>query len=800
MLTISMVNIRRVILPAAMMNSNNRSGQEEPSPSTKRQKTSTNMSKNKEMKEENAHTIDDLNEERLEEIKQDQAKLENFVKSIQTVVDDVKAGRSQMTFEIFELGELMGSAKSHLKALQEKALKEPTIFRVAKIDYGLKDSEMSYMYDLDQFESRVNDLFDWFENENYKRFMAPYFPLIQSSGMGKTKLLYEFCRRTNERSTPREALLVLCEPFSQADQSDIDDDQGVFKMILSVPQGSNLRDAIVGQLDTFLSQSQNPGSGEVVMLFDEAQALLVNEGLAFRCVRWWLRRWRDRKIVAVFAGTTSKLSNFFKEDKPTMYSRSGEANIYRNDGDGATHLYEPFYEICTIGLFSVVTPPANAEKLDHRVDVQSAARFGRPLFAHMALKGHLNEKALTDIRTRMLVEQGDPSSQSKELVCMSILGARCQLGQTTLHFASNLVSRGYASLTHFSQGVYEGGERSPTAEIAFFPDPVCAHLAMTLMSSNSLISGSEDPYVWTERASALFSHGLCRPHKGDVGEVAAALYLLFCGDVLRKSVDIGLTRFEVPLSKWLSLLARPALSLAAGDVVSPDGPCISFIQVCRNYLRHSVEALSTGRYLQDWYEAGCAFYSYPGCPAYDLIAPVRYKDKAGMTKYCPMLVSIKNRQRYPNGEANAALESMKRALSKVGISVGVCLLLLIGSSEETSWGTNVENIDCMDSLAEGNIILAKIAVPESDCFGCWNLAVNSSTGGGERAEVYTSHFVVHQSSAEMMFLQQDVTGTKTPPFEKLALLRDATKKAAPSRILLNGLLTSFRKSFETKPK
>jgi hypothetical protein len=409
---------------------------------------------------------------------------------------------------------------------------------------------------------------------------------------------------------------------------------------------------------------------------------------------------------------------------------------------------------------------------------------------------------LKGIRTRMLVGQDHPNSQSKELAFMSILGTRCQMGQTTLHFASDLVSRGYASLTHFFPDVYEEVERSPTADIAFFPDPVCAHLAMTLMSSNSLISGSEDPNIWTERASALFSRGLCRPHKGDIGEVAAALYLLFCGDALRKTVDMGLTRFEAPLSKWISLLACPALSVAAGDIpdiLLRDGPCISFIQVCRNYLRHSVQALSTGRYLQDWYEAGCAFYSYPGCPAYDLIAPVRYKDNAGMTKYCPMLVSIKNQQRYPEDVANVELESMKRALSKMGITVGVCLLLLIGSSEGTRWSTDVENID-WDSLAEGNIISAKIAVPESDCFGCWNLAANSSTGGGERAEVYTSHFVVHQSSAEMMFLQQDVTGTKTPPFEESGLLRGGTKKADPSRILLSGLLTGFGKLFETKPK
>jgi hypothetical protein len=100
-----------------MMNSNKNSIVQEPSPLAKRQKTSTTMSMNSE--EENAYTIDDLNEERLVEIEQDHVKLEKFVKSIQTVVDDVEAGRSQMTIKIFELGKLVERAKSHLEALQK---------------------------------------------------------------------------------------------------------------------------------------------------------------------------------------------------------------------------------------------------------------------------------------------------------------------------------------------------------------------------------------------------------------------------------------------------------------------------------------------------------------------------------------------------------------------------------------------------------------------------------------------------------------------------------------------------------
>jgi hypothetical protein len=50
----------------------------------------------------------------------------------------------------------------------------------------------------------------------------------------------------------------------------------------------------------------------------------------------------------------------------------------------------------------------------------------------------------------------------------------------------------------------------------------------------SAIKGRE-PIFWTEAAIEFFSAGVCVPNRGDVGEIGAALYLLFCGDFLRKA-------------------------------------------------------------------------------------------------------------------------------------------------------------------------------------------------------------------------------------------------------------------------
>jgi hypothetical protein len=43
------------------------------------------------------------------------------------------------------------------------------------------------------FEERVGALLKWKDNDQTRRkYLSPYLVVIQSSGMGKTKLLYEY--------------------------------------------------------------------------------------------------------------------------------------------------------------------------------------------------------------------------------------------------------------------------------------------------------------------------------------------------------------------------------------------------------------------------------------------------------------------------------------------------------------------------------------------------------------------------------------------------------------------------------
>jgi hypothetical protein len=55
---------------------------------------------------------------------------------------------------------------------------------------------------LEALRQRVDDTFNWYNTlpKELPKHMAPYFPVIQSSGMGKTKLLYELRKELNENS------------------------------------------------------------------------------------------------------------------------------------------------------------------------------------------------------------------------------------------------------------------------------------------------------------------------------------------------------------------------------------------------------------------------------------------------------------------------------------------------------------------------------------------------------------------------------------------------------------------------
>ena len=645
--------------------------------------------------------------------------------------------------------------------------------RVAVIDYEIESSTLSYKRDFNAFKNRVESLFAWRTNaaSGKDTYMAPYFPLIQSSGTGKTKLMFEYKQEMLGNDNIHCAL-ILCHDGNRTSMTG--KKESIFTDYLDVSKFSANDDGraqLVKVLNDLIEKTKKKVK-KVVLLFDESQHLIrTSDGWHFRVIRWWLRR-PDHKIsvVCVFAGTNTSLANYY--DEPMKQSTSSrDAGIHYNEGN---KLYPPFYEITTTGLVARTNGSQVGCINGNLSEFDVAVLYGRPLFARMHLKGEL-KCSLGQILLRM---KGGVRDRSNDAVSLqqdfAVLATRLQLGQVPFDFASRLVASGYAHLTYFAPA------RTAVAEIAYLPDPVCAWLAMTQMIEGcdiiqnvggfEILSGQR-PSVWSEKAIKIYSSALCRPEKGDVGEVAAAFYMLACGDKLRREQCQDLKKLSVPLEKWIATLqgksGDDSLDIGSGK----EGASVNFIQVCRNYLRHSLKDFQSSQLLKHWYLGARASYAYACCPAYDLLVPIQYTTE-NEYHYCPMLVSVKNRLSYSVTERDASVDAMKNAFKNAGVQTGVCILLLIGL--EAAQPT-VDDQPCFE-FAAGQISTVVIEVPNDDPFGATNLAWCSTSGGGEKSEVMASH-------AELAF---------GPQIDFQRLLRSKTAKSAPSAVFLNDILKCIK--------
>jgi hypothetical protein len=604
-----------------------------------------------------------------------------------------------------------------------KAITKPRldhdVQRVADIELGIRNSKYIPTTDLDRFSQRVDNLFTWHDGSGEKSHSAPLLPMIQSSGVGKTKLMFEF-REQEKNNSNRLTLLILCVNGEYPDTG-----ESIYDHILSVPDGIT-RSKILGELETLTQRDRtaamvdNPRAKEVLLLFDEAQHLLDKDGFAFRCIRWWLRK-KDHgvgvKVAAVFTGTTTELATFCLESpKQTMNSRDADSPYH------ACHakMYEPFYDFCTTGCLlnqeGCSTTGGN--------DFENAIPYGRPLFVQME---DLSIK-LPHILKRMLLSASPEEWQKRQASIVSILATRVQLGQTATCVVSALVSKGYAHLTDFTRFDDDKipGSQQGIADFCYFTDPVCVHLAMCLMTSGftstTTLGGykAKDPSFWTEKAMEIFSSGLCKPNKGDLGEIGAALYLLFCGDSMRFRLNPKLTTFAVPFKEWLnvlkdpSLVSNPAFTMASGRNVD----MISFVQIRRLHLRMPLKQLITHDFLHHLYVSGTACYLYEACPIFDIIASIR----SGRS-YKALLISVKARKTLYN---SSEIPKMDKECKRIQGSPKA-ILLVIGRENgvEPTASASTETTQVVD-------------VPPNDPFGVSDLVL-ATTGNKEQAEIFASH-------------------------------------------------------------
>mmetsp|Transcript_12456 Transcript_12456/g.17877 ORF Transcript_12456/g.17877 Transcript_12456/m.17877 type:complete len:848 (-) Transcript_12456:138-2681(-) len=702
--------------------------------------------------------------------------------------------------------------------------------RVTILTKGL-DREYRGTFDLEQFNARINETFNWY-SADHRKYVSPSFAIVQSSGMGKTKLMKQYKEQMQkEKGSSIDVVLLLCAHEGKALPDDYEDH---FDGSLCVPKiegrsadgdentkkrmQENARNKVSQDLNAILSETS---SNSVVLLFDEAHVLVESEeGGIYVSIRWWLRQKRTKHVVAVFAGTLLSLTNYQRVKAALGWTRDVIPNYvnYNKEESGSGSeankmLYEPFYTFTTIAMEHLrVTENEQKEFSDELRDIRKCGYYGRPLFLAMLKpdkKGNIELKLLEEdvvishgrgqiknirlynILTRMLLSPSGEWAENDDSTA-SVLATRVQLGIASYDFVTKATSKGYANLVHFRG---EGKTNSfGAASIAFPPDPVCAALAMGLMqeswslsrAGNDNING-RDPSFWVQKAAKVFEQQMFLPNRGDAGEVFAALYMLLCGDELRKTKDVCMRQFEINLSSWLGSLEGSLVADADQTPAPADGKKrrtetkprrsprfsaleaeeaddeegrqtdtvsdaqslelkLNFIQVVRNYFR--THAWFSQGYLKYMYESAIACYVYPNCPAFDLVFPIRYGKV-----YHPALVSIRCWDVMGKADMRKAVKDMEKYVAgyrDAGCVTALCILIVIGSQEVKSPPPNKGDFPQEDGFVT-------VVVPRSDKFGVSEVIIKSATAS-VKAELLASHSFAHVEDQQYLALRASTRG------------------------------------------
>ena len=667
-------------------------------------------------------------------------------------------------------------------------------FRMAAYDFGF-NLRLAHDEDLKLFLEELENVRQWHKDDEIRdKYLSPTLTIVQSSGTGKSRLMIEAKKQLETENIACRTILLSLKDRANLETGKFDTSYSIPD---SLPKNNDWKEArkkframVFDQCDAAISKSNpNPKQkendpAEVILFFDEAQHLVKHDGYLFRALRWILRAdpeysldAKKYRIVAVLAGTTTSLTNLF----PEVEAKSSDTRVLDPKGGyfekGETP-FDPFFMFRTMGCLANY-PGLETPQSSDTSEYDNMIRFGRPLFAAMHKEKKLGDDKLFEIANKIIL--GDMTIPLES--CLSVLGTRIQMGQTSVAMVSSLVSKGYAHLTSFQQAPSRSDVPSK-ATFAFLPDPVCARICMALMDEDFSIQGGGNSArmlgitgrkktFWSAKMGELFSNSICEANKGDYGEVASALFLLFCGDILRKEADSKYKTFSVALGKYLEQIARNANATEdnglAGDAISN---CqVNFIQLFRYTFRVALSDLGRSEFLEGLYNKACAIYCPNNLEAVDLVLPCRSKESSERVEYIPIFVSVKNHAEVCPKEANGFLSKSLKNLHSAGITKGLLLLCLVGQDREDVGRSSYKNVlgklgtDNLPALELDNALKKAVSsnlddlkeklVPKMFCihkdeFGIYAAVMASKSQKAlQRADVFTMHHeLLHQQQQE----------------------------------------------------
>jgi hypothetical protein len=638
--------------------------------------------------------------------------------------------------------------------------------RMVPVDYHIADTVLKNDFDLHKFVEKIQSVAEeWNKTKDLKdpekKYIAPYFCFIQSSGMGKTKLLHEFAKLTKTTSShAHEDNSNLSEEFScdfilSGDlllEEEIPNND-VFHLELDLEEfvRDPHRDAytvatdIQHHLERLLVTHRfhlGPMKKTHVFLFDDAQVLLDThyqiEAFLFRCIRTWLRLKRRGcpTLIAVFSGTSSAILKYTDWKKDYMLEEMPEERSSRDafvepmSYSKGSRFFEPFITLTTMAMLE------STAEVPRQSEYERSLRYGRPLFAKMHEKKELEPKLETILRRLLLDTWKDGFDWSKEMESwLSVLATRVQMGSTNKDVASQMVDKGFAYFTELTHNC---------ATCVYMPDPVLARLAMCMMDEDWSLGSwqGKSKKWWSEAVMTLYTTGLCQPEDDNLGEVLTALYFLFCCDECRRNIEdnTNYTRFSVPLGDWItSLIGGSSSSESAGErnLKAPEIR-INFIQVCRDYIQSPWSGVLDQVYLQRLYDAGTSFYTYPGCEIIDFVAPTIINAGSSNPTYSAVMVSMKSRVNFSSSDATNLCDKMKRKADMLKLKSVLCIVCLFGQTSVSDDGEYAYDTSMLSKLEEGENVATLLCIPRDDRFGLTDIFVDM-TRASEQEELWLSH-------------------------------------------------------------
>jgi hypothetical protein len=189
-------------------------------------------------------------------------------------------------------------------------------------------------------------------------------------------------------------------------------------------------------------------------------------------------------------------------------------------------------------------------------------------------------------------------------------------------------------------------------------------------------------------------------------------------------------------------------------------PSVSFVQVCRNSLRlyEYYEYVTSQSMLKNLYESGSAFFTFPNCQDFDIVASIRYFHE-GSVRFAPLLISVQACDAFIPSDANDICRDMETKFNEAGCHRALGLVIVIGSSVESKDESLILNtkdvIDLFDKDAfRRNMVIAKLLqVSMNDKFGIARAMVETKLDEQEEEnwEIFASHSFVQAHVDDPMF-------------------------------------------------